>query len=213
MKDKKLIAFDLYDTCFSFDTSKESTSDAEFFSGLGISHIQHELRKILMTSHRSIEDVLSNLLPKYDMHVQLEQYYRDVSKKISSVQLFPETESTLMALHQRWYKIAAVSNLSQSYIEPLRVLLPHIFDYEVLSCDVGITKPDPRIFDCLKNISWYGSDGIVMVGDSIFSDVQWAKNAGITPIHIQRNLTSAKKPVEYIQISSLSELLDIFKGV
>ena len=89
-------------------------------------------------------------------------------------------------------------------------LIPHdTFDYKILSYDVGMQKPDKQIFDHLKHISWYGSDEIVMVGDSFSSDVKWAKNADIDAIHVDRSSEWILYHKEHISISTLKQLLEL----
>ncbi|EKD24827.1 MAG: HAD superfamily hydrolase [uncultured bacterium (gcode 4)] len=209
MKEKKLIAFDLYDTCFSIQG--EHLCYAQLFSDLWISDRRRELKKVLLTSNTPIENIIPDILPKNKIDEYLYIYRNALRNEINSVWLFPETSSVLFALKERWYKIAAISNIAQPYIESLNTLLPHTFDYEVLSCNVGLIKPDKKIFDCLKNISWYHADQIVMVGNSLSSDVQGAKNADIDPVHVNRASSWIIQHKGYISISSLEQLLDILK--
>ena len=213
LMEKKLIALDLYDTCF--EIKAKSVSYDRLFSALHVfdKNKKRAFKQAVMMSQQSIGDILSQEFPDFDFSLFLTKYNDLLQQEMDSVQLFPETQSTLASLRERWYKLAAVSNLAQSYIQPLELLLPHTFDYEVLSCNVGYIKPNPKIFECLQNISWYTADEIVMVGDSIWSDVQWAQRAGISAIHIERNKNNLKKKPESLQISSLSELLDIFPRI
>ncbi len=253
MKEKKLIAFDLYDTCFSIENA--NMAYRQLFFDLWVSDKKRELRKILLTSNKSIEEILSDIFnhqknewnevllddwiipttweilntnemkwlknskavvwkfssqfPQWTIRLQLNDFYKNLRNEIDSVSLFPEVTSVLSELKNRGYKIAAISNLAQPYIEPLNILLPHVFHYEVLSCEVWLIKPDKKIFDCLKNISWYHEDQILMVGDSFSSDVQWAKGAGIAPVHLNRNSEWIKYCDAYISISTLQQLLEI----
>ncbi len=207
MKPKKVIAFDLYDTCFEFTLPQANIAYTQLFSSLGLTKQNHRLRKILLTSSKDIEDILLEKFPDLDIHTHLDAYHHDLRDEILSVQLFPETLSVLSALKYRGYRLAAVSNLAQPYVQPLHSLLPHIFDYEILSCNVGFTKPDIKIFDCLKSISWYGSDAILMVGDSLASDIQWAKNASIDAVRIDRSSSWIIYHKDYISLSTLDQLL------
>lgn len=207
MKDKKLIAFDLYDTCFALQ--EPNISYKKLFSDLGITERRRELKDILLTSHRSIEDILSDMLPDQKISTYLDVYYDMFCHEIWSTKVFPETLSVLSTLKARWYTLAAVSNIAQPYVQTLENLLPTLFHYKVLSCDVGIAKPDEKIFNHLKNISWFHSDEILMVGDSLYSDVQWAKNAHIDPVRIDRSSSWIRYHTDYISISTLTQLLQL----
>jgi putative hydrolase of the HAD superfamily len=126
--------------------------------------------------------------------------------------LYDDFLPTIDILRKKWYKTAVVSNLSKPYSYPLTNLVSKdMFDYKILSYEVGMQKPDRKIFNHLKNISWYRSDEIVMVGDSLKSDVQWAKNADIQPVHIDRSSNSLVYHSNYITISTLLELSDVLK--
>lgn len=207
MQEKKLIAFDLYDTCFHFTVPHIAYQ--EIFSVLNNRDIQRSLKNQLLTTREDIGDILSTRLPQRKIDKYLENYHYHVRSELASVQLFLETTAVLSELKHRWYKLGAVSNLSPPYIEPLEKLLPHTFDYEIFSCDVGVKKPDKKIFECLETLSWCNHDEIVMIGDSIISDLQWAKNAGISPIRINRKSFWIARHTDHISISTLEQLLDI----
>ncbi len=207
MQEKKLIAFDLFDTCF--DLPQANISYRKLFSALGILERRRELKKILLTSRKSMEEILSEFLPHQDIQSHLATYNENIRNEVDSVCLYPETLSVLSDLKNKWYELAAVSNLAVPYIQSLDRLLPHTFHYEILSSEVGVCKPDVKIFDCLKNISWYHSDEILMVGDDLTSDVQWAKNEGIDPVRIDRKSLWITYHKDHISISSLEQLLEI----
>lgn|GEM_PF-1658892 len=153
MKEKKLIAFDLYDTCFEFKTPKDQLSYKQLFHDAGIANQRKALKEILLTSQRSVEDILADTCPDAKMHIHLEKYYENLRNEIAAIELFPETKDVLSSLKEKGYKIAAISNISVPYTEALYKLLPHTFNYEILSCDVGVSKPDKKIFDILTNMS------------------------------------------------------------
>ena len=59
------------------------------------------------------------------------------------------------------------------------------FDSIVISGDVGVKKPDPRIFSIALQQTNLRSNEVVYVGDTL-EDIQGARAAGISPILIQR---------------------------
>jgi FMN phosphatase YigB (HAD superfamily) len=135
---------------------------------------------------------------------------------IQSAFLYPEVLETLRYIKSKWYQTAVVSNLSKDYAEPLYKLIPEwIFDYEVLSFNVWAAKPDSKIYEYLKTLSWIDFKNIVMIGDSLKSDVLWSHNVWITPIHLDRTGKTwikqiNKKWISFIQISTLADLKKIF---
>ena len=138
-----------------------------------------------------------------------------ITQYIKSDILYTEVLETLKYIKSKWYQMAVVSNLSKDYAEPLHRLIPQWnFDYEVLSFDVGANKPDPKIYEYLKSLSWIDFKDIVMIWDSLKSDVLWSHNVWITPIHLNRDEKWIKKVhkkwIDFIQISTLADLKEIF---
>ena len=199
-QDKKLIAFDLYGTCI----------DHPFKGGLS-----WDLIKIMETNPITMQDIqewkIEKDLKKIQITNKLIEYIR---KDIEWTLLFPETLEALKYIKDRWYQTAVVSNLSKDYAEPLYKLIPEWdFDYEVLSFDVWAAKPDPEIYKYLKSLSWIDFKDIVMVWDSLKSDVVWSHNVWISPIHLNRTeewiKEVYKKWIDFIQISTLADLKEI----
>lgn len=91
-------------------------------------------------------------------------------------------------------------------------LSPYI-DHIVLSDDVGVHKPDKRIFEiAMQQIGATTSDTL-MIGDSYASDIVGASNAGIgsiwyNPYNVPIPTDSAITPPKHI-VSDLAELLHI----
>lgn len=209
MKGKKLIAFDMYDTRVT--APQWPNPYKGIFSQLWIEwQLYKDLTYIVQTTDADIAEILQKNKAAKISDVLLSKFQFDMDAQLSSLSLYEDFLPTVEALKQKWYHIAVVSNLSKPYSYPLTNLVSKdMFDYKILSYEVGMQKPDRKIFDHLKDISWYSSDEIVMVGDSIKSDVQWAKNADIQPVHIDRTSEWIIYHKDYIAISSLQQLLDI----
>lgn len=209
MKDKKVIAFNMYDTWVS--RPKWLNPYKEMFSQLWI---EWQLYKELSSDLQTIDSDIVSLLPKefhsaaYDL---LPKFQSDLEKQISSLYVYEDFLPTIETLKMNGYRTAVISNLSKPYIYPLTNLIPpHTFDYHILSYKVGMQKPDKKIFDLLTTVSNYSANDIVMVGDSLSSDILWAKNAGIDAIHIDRASLAIQPCDWYISISTLSQLLELF---
>lgn len=204
----QLIAFDLFDTCITIpDINRAYIS---LFADAKISSQQKEIRNLLLTSSDSLEHILARF-HIYPSSEQLSHFALAVSDEIRSVLIFPETIPVLSSLRDDGYSLALVSNLSAPYIQALDKTLPHMFDYEVLSCNVWATKPHVPIFDSLKKISWYNFEDMIMVGNSLSSDVQWAKNAGMSPVHLDRNSAATIYHKDYVSIPTLYQLIEILR--
>ena len=205
-QDKKLIAFDLYGTCIH-------RPEWIFWKWFTISR---ELKKILETNPLNIENIEKGDLTINWVKVKLpKRTIIKVKKDIAGILLYPEFIDTIEYLKSKWYKTAVVSNLAKPYEEPLRHLIPEwTFDYEALSFKVWEVKPNPKIFEYIKDQSWINFNDIVLVWDSIHSDVLWAKEVWMKSVHINRKYKWLPENLEkhgcrYIQISTLNQLKDI----
>lgn len=121
---------------------------------------------------------------------------------------FPETIEVLEEL-KKDYKLVLISNTDCLSVPQLldKFDLRKYFDEIVLSCDIGSLKTDKKIFEKpIKKLKLKKKE-VVMVGDSIPTDIEGAKNAGIKSILVDRrgtrefegkisDLTELKKKIE-----------------
>jgi putative hydrolase of the HAD superfamily len=121
---------------------------------------------------------------------------------------FPDAEPTLRQL-QGGCRLALVSNGAPD-MQRLKLQesgLEGYFEAVVVSGDIGIGKPDARIFLHALALLEASPEGSVAVGDSIERDIRGAQRAGIRAIWLNR---TGGKPVEGpapdAEIASLSEL-------
>ena len=128
-----------------------------------------------------------------DLHLNLtSENITEIANKIASawqkhILLDAEALHVLQTLH-RTKKIALISNFDHPpHIHSvLRKLgLMSLFDSVVISAEVGIKKPDPRIFDSALDQTGMKPEEVVYVGDTE-DDTEAARAAGILPILIQR---------------------------
>ena len=198
-QDKKLIAFDLYWTCIDHPFKNIETPS--------------KLKDMVTTQPITLEEIEEKWENFWD-DFKINDLIESTKKDIEWTFLFPETLETLKYIKSKWYQTAVVSNLSKDYAEPLHKLIPQWnFDYEVLSFDVWANKPDPKIYEYLKSLSWIDFKDIIMIWDSLKSDVVWSNNVWISPIHLNRSeewiKEVYKKWIDFIQISTLADLKEI----
>ena len=85
--------------------------------------------------------------------------------------------------------------------------LKECFSHIVLSEEVGCQKPNPRIFEEALCMNELAAEDVVMIGDSLTSDVLGAQRAGIDQIWVT-NADKANGDATYI-VNSLEEVKDI----
>ncbi|MBW3004958.1 HAD family hydrolase [Candidatus Woesearchaeota archaeon] len=103
-------------------------------------------------------------------------------------QLYPETIAVLEELKKKKYKLAIISNSPNNSVEPVieKFGLGKYFDAIELSWQTGNLKTDKEMFEnTLKKLK-VKKENALMVGDSIPTDIEGAKNAGIKAILVDR---------------------------
>lgn len=103
-------------------------------------------------------------------------------------------------------KVAQVKKLNKSGLIDL-------FDAVFISEDVGIEKPDVKFFEHVWDvIGQYEKDEVIIVGDSLTSDMQGGNNAGILCCwYNPKGLENTNGVKLDYEIQSLQEILDIVK--
>lgn len=206
-QDKKLIAFDLYGTCIYYN--KNLLELKKILSWISKNTIS-ELRKILQTHPINIEDAWFNIPDKI-----IKDINKLTQKNIESAGIYTDTLDTLKYLREKWYKLALISNLSKKYEKPLRDLIPTwTFDYEALSFNVWEMKPNPWIFNCIRDKSWIHFKDMVMVWDNLDLDIKWAQKVWMNWILVDRKtewINYCEKN-NIVIVNTLDRLKDIFKN-
>ena len=114
---------------------------------------------------------------------------------------------TLETLRERGYRVACISNADGRVRALLEAagLLPHL-EFVVDSAEVGVEKPDPRIFRAAAERLALDPAACAYVGDIYEIDVAGAAGAGMKPILIGGG--PAAGPVE--RVPDLGSLLNLF---
>ncbi|MFV8750250.1 HAD family hydrolase [Nannocystaceae bacterium ST9] len=130
-----------------------------------------------------------------------EHFDRLLAEGLAAVDLVEGCVATLERARERGLKLALLSNLAAPYKRPVFELgLDRHFDVLVFSCDVGMAKPEPAIFEHAAARLGLGLDELIMIGDSRHDDVRGAREAGMRALHVD--------PRGRGDIRRLAELLD-----
>ncbi len=121
---------------------------------------------------------------------------------------FPGLHEVLGELQGREYRLHVLSN--NSSILPLQLDLigtSDYFDTVSWSEEMGVEKPDPRIFQMALERIGAAAEDTVYVGDSFEADVLGAEGAGIVPIHADHR--RRRPDGAHLRVESLFGLLDL----
>ena len=128
--------------------------------------------------------------------------------------LYPDAPAVLGALSEK-YSLGVIANQAEGLSERLRDFgIGQFFTYVISSSDVGVSKPDSRIFEYALMAAKRAPGEAVMTGDRIDNDVAPAKALGMKTVWIKQGFGRLQTPLpeespDYT-VDSLTELLGIF---
>ena len=118
--------------------------------------------------------------------------------------LSENAETTLQALRDRGYRIALLSNNDSRLRNIIQDLgIASIFEQIFISSEIGLEKPNPKIFKYVEKEMNASAEEILHLGDSYSRDFEGAKGAGWSA------LLFGKPKIEKDQILDFQELLSI----
>jgi 2-haloalkanoic acid dehalogenase type II len=195
----KGIMFDLWDTLIYDDVKKEDDCFSAFARTVGYDMCDHNYLKVvekhLMTrSYNDLRVPVRMVLDELDVEASeevveglAELLYNKIDKE-DTAKPYPEAFGVLKRLRARGFKLGLITNTyyqSMAAIEK-KYSIERRFDASVKSYEIGLIKPDPRIFYLMLQRLGLGSNEAVMVGNSLKSDVQGAEKVGIMGVLVDR---------------------------
>ncbi len=136
--------------------------------------------------------------------------YRTFSDPANYV-LYDDVLETLEEVERMGIRIGLISNFEawlEGLLERLGVL--GFFRHLVISGQVGTEKPGRRIFEMALEDAGVEPGQALHVGDSIPSDVEGARAAGITPVLIDR--LGRYPRADCLRLADLRELAGVLAG-
>jgi 2-haloalkanoic acid dehalogenase type II len=135
------------------------------------------------------------------------RHARDVAR------LFEDVHEVFSWIWGAGLPLALVTNgASDSQRDALRSLgIEQQFAAVIISGEVGIAKPDPRIFAAAINKLGVQPEDVWHVGDSVETDVMGAKAAGLIPVWLNRRgiIWTEDAPAPDHEIRSLRQLIGL----
>jgi len=180
----KAVIFDLYGTLIY---NKDTNSYLRLFFELGLSPEEmKQARKIALTEDfADLSELVKRIKPA--AAIDLQSYEEEVAAGISSARTFPETYEVLEALQKRYLQLGLISNVASPYKKCFFDLgLEKYFDTVIFSCEAGLRKPDPRIYErAIKELGLEPAQTF-MIGDKLHCDVDGPAAIGMKATLIDR---------------------------
>jgi HAD superfamily hydrolase (TIGR01549 family) len=160
-----------------------------------------------LITQRGYERIIANRLENDIQHgrKKLFRFYHDA-------------EETLTILVQN-YKLGIIANQSKDVLQLLdKFNIRDFFDVVIISSEVNINKPDPRIFQLAMNRAASNSKRYVMIGDRLDTDIGPANKLGMKTIRYTNSLFRLQEPIDESEMAThvvnrLSEIPDILQEI
>lgn len=220
----KAVLIDIDDTIFDFEKCSKNAFK-KTLKKLDLSYKEkdflyfNEVNDILWNKQKLGKININEVFVKRS--IMMSKYFElDIEKEIfndlfveflyDEIEMVDEIEDLLSYLSNKYQIYAASNGIYDMQINRLKKSnLDKYFKDIFVSDKMGYEKPDKRFFEKIMNITKYSNKNLIMIGDSIKSDIIGAKNSGIKSIYFNKgNKKISDKDFTY-QVKKLSEIKKI----
>ncbi len=180
----KNVVFDLGRVVFAQDPAKSTAEFKQFFSYVSLTPMPQFWTDYDM-GVLSFDQVAEELAAYRGVEPEFAREMITIA--IGKQETIRPTEKLIDELKAAGYKLYVLSNMSREFIDFLRKQKVYEnFDGDVVSCEVGIVKPMPEIYDLLlKRFDLDAAETIFI--DDRKENVDAAAAKGIATFHFDRN--------------------------
>jgi 2-haloacid dehalogenase len=223
----EIIIFDADETLFDFKKSEreafkntmlefhieyDENYHLKIYSDLNAA-IWKEFEKGLISQEKLKVERFKRLSDKLSIQFNKMEFAKLYMKYLSKSSFLYEESIPLVESLSKNYKLIMLTNGLKD-VQDNRIRkseIANFFDNITISEEVHVSKPDPKIFEIsLENMNYTDKRRILMVGDSLTSDIQGGINFGIdTCWYNPEQLVNKTKLVPTYEISSLSKLNNV----
>ena len=219
MKNVKAIIFDAYGTLFDVNSAAEKCKDKigdkwEGFANFWrTTQLEYTWLRSLMKRHKDFwqvtEDSLDKSMNAFNIDKSMKNELLDLYKILNT---FPEVKDVLNKLKEKNYKLAILSNGTPSLLNELVKgnNIENIFDDIFSIEEVGIYKPDSRVYDIPIKKYQIQKNEVTFLSANTW-DVSGSGNYGYNAIWVNRN-NNIFDNLDYKaknEVKNLNHLLDI----
>jgi|SRR5699024_934703 len=201
-------------TMFEFDIKYDEENHLKIYEDINKA-IWEEFEAGLISQEKLKVERFRRLSDKLNISLDEVKFAKAYMKHLSQASFLLDDSMDLVKSLHKDYILAMITN-GLKYVQDNRIRKSSIakyFDEIIVSEEVEVAKPDPKIFEyALDNIECKDKSKILMVGDSLTSDIQGGINFGIDTCWYNPNKTFNKMNIKpTYEISKLMELKTILK--
>ncbi|MBR5281527.1 MAG: HAD family phosphatase [Alistipes sp.] len=180
----KNVVFDLGRVVFAQDPAKSTAEFKQFFSYVSLTPmpqfwVDYDMGVLTIDQVADELAVYRGVEPAFAREM--------IQIAIGKQETIAPTAELIADLKQAGYRLYVLSNMSREFIDFLREQEVYAnFDGDVVSCEVGVVKPMPEIYDVLlERFSLEPSETIFI--DDRRENIDAAEAKGISAFHFDRN--------------------------
>jgi HAD superfamily hydrolase (TIGR01549 family) len=144
-----------------------------------------------LVTQRGYERIIADRL-EYDIKYGRRELFR----------FYYDAEQTLSILSQK-YKLGIIANQSRDVLQLLdKFDFRDFFNVVIVSSEVNMNKPDPRIFQLAMDRAANNSKRYVMIGDRLDTDISPANKLGMKTIRYTNSLFRLQEPIDESEIAT-----------
>ena len=213
----RAVIFDLWQTLVPWNVEEANRFYDRMADSVGVEH--GRFREVWLAGRRDretgpIADHLRSIVAQLDAEADIDELIalrREWAKRTLVPR--PDAVETLAELRRRGHRLGLISVCTEDvpYVwddTPLAGTL----DETIFSCDVGLSKPDPRIYELACERLEVEPAECLFVGDGANDELPGAERAGMTAVQLRvpgEELTESGKKWQGASIQHLGEVLHV----
>ena len=226
----EVIIFDADETLFDFKKSErkafknamleigiqyDENYHLKIYQGINTA-IWKEFEEGLITQEKLKVERFERLFNKLNIEFDASEFAKSYMKHLADGSFLLDDSIELVETLHNNYTLSIVTNGLTSVQEKRirKSVIANYFKDIVISEEIGVSKPNPKIFEhALENISQADKSKVLMIGDSLTSDIQGGINFEIDTCWYNPNKhvnETGIKPT--YEIANLMDLLDLLEN-
>ncbi|MGV8162453.1 MAG: HAD family hydrolase [Candidatus Nanoarchaeia archaeon] len=211
----KAIIFDLWGTVVETGVVPSPSRQVKYFLRVQQSFPDFIVafeHSFMTKKFNSLQEAFEQVVNDFNLKIPPFVYEKLVgtwNKNVILSKMFPDVEEVLKELRNRGYKLYLLANTDEFSFSQVneKFKLNELFDKVYPSYETGLLKANPEAFKHILVDNNLTEEEVLMVGDSVDSDIKSAEKAGLKGMLLDRRDTREAED----KIISLSQLLDTLK--